>query len=138
MTAIKRVNHILSTYKYKRSHENDHKGHKNIGCVIFRNEIVESYGCNLYDTNHWHGSIHAEHHAINKLKQSNKNKKVDVLIFRINKSYKNIMTCLPCDNCKKRLKFDIYKKGYSLNKIFCTHINEENKLDFLIFKKSEL
>ena len=138
MTAIGRVMSLLDIYKCKRYHGNDHRGHKNIGCVIFRNGIVESYGYNLYNTNKWHGSIHAEEAAINKLKKSNKNKKVDVLIFRINKSYEKIMTCLPCNECKRRLKFDIDKKGYNLNKIFCTYVNKDKKLNFLIFKKADL
>ena len=134
---VHEVHSILEEYKIKRYHGNDHNGHKNIGCVIFGTKI-ESYGYNYYNTNKFHKSIHAEHNAILKLKKSKKHKKVNVLIFRISKSYKNIMSCLPCEECKKKLKFDIEKKGYCLNKIFCTNVNDNNELNFTILRKTDL
>ena len=138
MASITRVINVLDIYRDKRSHTNDHRGHNYIGCVIFRNGNIESYGYNLYDTDCWHRSIHAEENAINKLRKSKKNKKVNVLLFRLDKSYKHFLTCLPCEKCKKRLKFDIDKKGYKLNKIYCTNIDEQNNLDFVILKKNDL
>ena len=47
------------------------------------------------------------------------------------------MTCFPCNNCKKRLKEDIIKKGYLLNNIYCT-FKENDKLRIVKYKKSDL
>ena len=47
------------------------------------------------------------------------------------------MSVLPCCKCRLRLKYGILKKGYNLNKIFCTHV-VDNKINFIIIKKSEL
>ena len=79
--------------------------------------------------------MHAEHHAINKLKYSNKKRKVNVIIFRICNSGENILKGKPCENCQRRLKYDIAKKGYKLNKGYYT---EKNYDDFICMKKNDL
>ena len=134
------IKELLIKYKNERAFKNDYNGHKYIGCVIFDKNITYSFGYNKYykfNKKVFSNSIHAEQDAINKLKYTKKKKKVNVLIFRINKSFKKFMSVLPCCKCRLRLKYGILKKGYNLNKIFCTHV-VDNKTNFIIIKKSEL
>jgi cytidine deaminase len=131
------IKSILNNFILKRSFKNDHNGHKYIGCVIFNKKNIYSYGYNIYNTDSRKRSIHAEHNAINKLKKTDKRKKINVLIFRIDRSYKKVMTCVPCERCKKRLKEDIKKKGYLLNNIYCTS-NDNDNLRIIKYKKSDL
>ncbi len=134
------IRDLLNKYKDVRSVKNDYNGHKYIGCIIFNKNITYSYGYNIYNKfnkNVFSNSIHAEEDAIYKLKYTKKKKKVNVLIFRINKSFNKFMTVLPCYKCRLKLKYGLIKKGYNLNKIYCTNVID-NKINFIVIKKSEL
>lgn len=101
--------------------ENDNNGHHKIGCLIFdKSYNICSFGYNKYNVDKFNRSLHAEKDAINKLKFNSKNKKVNVLIFRISNDNKNILLGLPCSNCKNSLILGIKNKGYNLKKIYYT------------------
>ena len=97
--------------------------------------IFYSFGYNQYNTGINNQTIHAEDHAIRKLKFSKKKRKVDVIIFRVCNLGKHILNGSPCDKCKKLLKNNIEKKGYKLNRVYYTN-KDTNKICFI--KKSEL
>lgn len=86
----------------------------NLGIVFY------AFGFNQYNIDKKFKSIHAEHDAVNKLRFCEKNKKVDVLIFRISKNGCNVMLGAPCESCRQHLKYGIKKKGYKLNKVYYT------------------
>tara|TARA_Y100000389_G_C17450756_1_gene514621 strand:+ start:514 stop:792 length:279 start_codon:yes stop_codon:yes gene_type:complete len=80
-------------------------------------------GINYYNIDGKYNSIHAEVNAINKLPINNKRKKVNVFVFRTNKSGKVLTMAKPCDNCIKYIKQNLRIKGYRLNNIFYTDFN---------------
>ena len=92
-----------------------------------------AWGYNKYQIDLKNGTIHAEEDAINKLKFTKKNIKVNVLIFRVGKN-KKILSGKPCLNCQKILRNKIWKKGYNLKKVIYTI--ETNKIGIL--KNSQL
>lgn len=83
-------------------------------------------------------SIHAEHHAIQKLprpqKKLNHLKKVDMLVIRVNRSG-SLGNSKPCLHCLYMLSEKLPEKGYSLCKVYYStefgDINEK-KLHALI------
>ena len=85
--------------------------------------VFYAFGYNQYNIGKNFLSIHAEHHAVNKLRYSKKRKKVDVIIFRISNNGKNILCGSPCENCQKILRNGIKQKGYTLNRVYYTETN---------------
>lgn len=79
-------------------------------------------------------SLHAEHHAVNKLKYSHKKKKVDLIVFRTSNHCQNLLLSAPCENCRKKIKEGLKYKGYSLNRVYFT--NNDGNLEFI--KSNEL
>ena len=89
-----------------------------VGAVVVNKGVIIGEG--------WHqkaGKPHAEVNAINKLPINNKRKKVNVFVFRTNKSGKVLTMAKPCDNCIKYIKQNLIIKGYRLNNIFYTDFN---------------
>jgi len=82
--------------------------------------VFYAFGYNQYNIGKNFLSIHAEHHAVNKLRYSRKRKKVDVIIFRVSNNGKNILCGAPCANCQKILRDGIKQKGYTLNRVYYT------------------
>ena len=103
--------------------------------MINHASMFYAFGYNQYNIGKNYKTIHAEHHAINKLKFSKKKKKVNVIVFRICNLGEDILCAKPCYNCQIRLKIDIEKKGYSLNRVYYTETNSD---EFNFIKKSEL
>jgi cytidine deaminase len=65
-------------------------------------------------------SVHAEENAINKLRQlprHKKNKRVDLLVIRVNKSG-TLGSSKPCIHCLLRLYSLLPEKGYILDTIY--------------------
>ena len=79
-----------------------------------------AFGYNQYNIGKNFLTIHAEHHAVNKLRYSKKKKKVDVLIFRICNKGENILLGAPCENCQRIMREGIKSKGYTLNRVYYT------------------
>ena len=103
--------------------------------LINHASVFYSFGYNQYETNIVNKTIHAEDHAIKKLKKTKKRRKVDVIVFRICNSGKHILDGKPCEKCKKLLKLNLEKKGYRLNRVYYTE-KKNNCISFI--KKSNL
>jgi len=94
-----------------------------------------AFGYNQYNIGKNFLSIHAEHHAVNKLRYTKKKKKVDVLIFRICNKGENILLGAPCENCQKIMQDGIKAKGYTLNRVYYTTKDTD---DFTFIKSVNL
>jgi cytidine deaminase len=93
--------------------------------LINQSIVFYAFGYNQYNIGINFLSIHAEHHAVNKLRYSNKRKKVDVIIFRICNNGEDILCAAPCENCQRILINGIKNKGYILNRVYYTNkLNE--------------
>ena len=103
--------------------------------MIRKRIVFYAFGYNKYAIGPNHQTIHAECDAINKLKYTNKSKKVDVLVYRISNNGKDIMLGKPCKNCQRRLYYGLYNKGYFLNRVYYTIKGNE---PLGIIKNSEL
>ena len=98
-----------STYKFK------------MGAVIFNKKIIVSSGHNDIRSSSipdkykvWPNSIHAEQDAIFNCKDWSKLKGCSILVFRISKTTKQLLTAMPCPKCLTLLKFvDIKTIFYS-------------------------
>ena len=107
----------------------------------FDSLIELSYGENHFRPTSEIKSIHAEHHAIQKLPQLPKKhhqKKVDILIVKTSKT-----GCLgmskPCIHCLMIMNDLAPKKGYRINKVYYTDDKGnliENRLNKLILEEN--
>ena len=86
----------------------------NLGIVFY------AFGFNQYNVDNNFSSIHAEHHAVNKIKFSEKRKKVNVIIFRVSKNGRDVMLGAPCENCRRHLRIGKKAKGYKIHKVYYT------------------
>tara|TARA_B110000971_G_C19513668_1_gene278544 strand:- start:32 stop:307 length:276 start_codon:yes stop_codon:yes gene_type:complete len=79
-----------------------------------------SHGINYYNIDKECRTIHAEVNAIDNLRISHKRTKVNIFVFRTNKSGNILTMSKPCDNCIKYIKKNINIKGYRLHRIYYT------------------
>ena len=62
--------------------------------------------------------IHAEENAVNKLKVSQNNKPIDIVVFRTNKSGNSLLMAKSCSNCKYIMNKILKKKIGNLENLF--------------------
>lgn len=117
--------------EYRLTIKNNHRGHSYLGCVIFFRDKIYSYGINQYNVDFKFNSIHAEVDAVSKLKYSEKIKKVNLLVFRINKNKKELCNAKPCQNCIHCIKYFMKKKNYRLKANKCWYTNENGEFTYL-------
>lgn len=86
---------------------------------------------NEYNTNN---TIHAEMNAVKSLKCQLKTKKVDIIVFRTNKTATSILCSKPCQNCIKGVKKTFIEKNYKLNRFY--YINYDGEVEY--YKSSTL
>ena len=71
-------------------------------------------------------NVHAEVDACMKLrfnKNPEKNKKVNLIVFRSNPKKNRLLMAKPCCNCIKMMYYLIHKKGYILKGVYYTDDN---------------
>ena len=78
-----------------------------------------SVGINHYNVDGKFTSIHAEVDAVKNLKKSIKNKRVYMIVFRVNKQGKICMS-KPCSNCIREIKREFKNKNYRCSIIYYT------------------
>lgn len=91
------------------------------------------YGVNQYNVDCKNGTIHAEVDALLKLEYQLNLKKVDILVFRTNKSGKKLMNAKPCCNCISQILRIFKKKNYKTSRIYYT--NEIGEINFIKLNK---
>ena len=117
--------------EYRLSIKNNHRGHSYLCCVIFFRNKIYSYGINQYNVDFKFNTIHAEVDAVSKLKYSEKTKKVNLMVFRINRNKKELCNAKPCQNCINCIKYFMKKKNYRLKSNKCWFTNENGEFDYL-------
>ena len=110
-------------------------GNAYIGCVAcdLKKEKIYSSGINLYNSDlnvHFKTQraqvIHAEENTVSKLKKSEKNKPIDIVVFRTNKNGNGLLMAKSCDNCKSIMNKVLISKNWKPRKLIYT--NEEGNL----------
>lgn len=69
--------------------------------------------------------------AVSKLKSSEKCKKVNVVVFRVNNSGTKLCMAKPCCNCAKGIKDAFEHKNYKLKANKCWYTNEVGELEYI-------
>ena len=67
--------------------------------------------------------VHAEENAVNKLKLSEKNKPIDIIVFRTNKSGSDLLMAKSCTNCKRIMNKVLLSKNWKPRKLIFTDEN---------------
>ena len=107
--------------------KNDHNGKAYIGAIIYNKEHCFSYGINRYNIDYNFNTIHAEVNAVNNLKYNHKlrQKKINMIVYRINRNKHELCNAKPCQNCLNYIKLNLKRKNYRLknNRIYYTDNN---------------
>jgi cytidine deaminase len=82
-------------------------------------------GVNEYNTNN---TVHAEMNAVKSLKKRIKTKKVDIIVFRTNKTASSLLCSKPCQNCVNGVWKTLSQKNYKLNKFY--YINYDGDVEY--------
>jgi|TARA_B100001093_G_C26487632_1_gene867616 cytidine deaminase len=90
--------------------------------------IFYAVGVNQYNIDGKYSSLHAEVDAVNKLKKSEKNKRVNMIVFRVNKQG-DICMSKPCINCMKVIKKELKRKNYKCPIIYYTE--QDGSINYL-------
>lgn len=67
--------------------------------------------------------IHAEENTVEKLKISEKNKPIDIVVFRTNKNGTNLLMAKSCSNCKNVMNRVLTAKNWKPRKLIFTDEN---------------
>ena len=67
--------------------------------------------------------------AVKSLKYREKKKKVDIVVFRTNKTATSLLCSKPCCNCIKGVYNTLHRKNYKLNKFY--YVNYEGEIEIL-------
>jgi len=91
-------------------------------------EISAFYGAgiNIYNIDKNYTSLHAEVHAVQNLNFTKKKTKVNLFVFRTNKTVSNLMMAKTCLKCINYINKNLTYKGYKLHRIYYT--NEEGSI----------
>jgi hypothetical protein len=72
--------------------------------------------------------------AVKSLKYQIKTKKVDIIVFRTNKTATSILCSKPCQNCINGVSKTLNQKNYKLNRFY--YINYDGDVEY--YKSSNL
>ena len=94
-----------------------------VSFLIKKKSVFYVWGHNQYSVDFKKRSIHAEVDAMNKLKYSQKTKKVIIIVFRINNAGTKLLMAKPCPNCLNYMKMSLKTKNYKIRKAYYTDNN---------------
>ncbi len=109
-------------------------GYAYIGCIAcdLKKQKIYSSGMNLYNTDLNSKFkrcipqvVHAEENTVEKLKVSEKNKPIDIVVFRTNKSGSDLRMAKSCTNCKHVMNKILIQKNWKPRKLIFTDENGE-------------
>jgi len=89
--------------------------------------VFYAYGVNQYNIDLKFNTIHAEVDAVNKLKKSEKQKQINMIVFRVNNSGTKLCMAKPCINCVRQIKISLKQKNYKLKSNKCWYTDEEGE-----------
>lgn len=96
--------------------------------------VFYAFGMNRYNVDLKYTSIHAEIDAVRKLKKSEKTKKINIVVFRVNNSGSRLCMAKPCCNCVNGIKKALEEKNYKLKANRCWYTNEDGDFEYIKFK----
>lgn len=76
-------------------------------------------GVNEYNIDLKFNTIHAEVNAVRSASQQKKPKKVNMIVFRVNKKGEYVMS-KPCNCCMRTISIELKNKNFKCNKIYYT------------------
>ena len=126
-----RLHDITCSYASKRCCiENCHNGRAKIGCIICttRSDI---FGINYYNIDNKYTSIHAEVDAVNKLRYTKKQKKIEMIVFRTNNKGDKLMMAKPCQCCVFYIRKTLKYRNYKLKSNKCWYTNEDGDFSYI-------
>ena len=128
---INTLHSIADDYILKRANiENCHNGRAKIGCVIV-SDGFDIFGINHYNIDTKFTSRHAEVDAVTKLRYSEKQKQIIMLVFRTNNKGDKLLMAKPCDNCVKSIRKTLKYKNYKLKANKCYYTDREGKFSYI-------
>jgi hypothetical protein len=80
---------------------------------------------NEYNKNN---TVHAEMNAVKSLKYQIKTKKVNIIVFRTNKTASSILCSKPCQKCVDGVWNSLVEKNYKLNRFY--YINYDGEVEY--------
>ena len=107
-------------------------GYAYIGCIAcdLKKQKIYSSGINMYNTDlnsqfkkYVPQVVHAEENTVHRLKRSEKNKPIDIIVFRTNKSGNDLLMAKSCSNCKNVMNRVLTKKNWKPRKLIFTDEN---------------
>ena len=90
-----------------------------------------AYGINRYNIDLKFSTIHAEMEAVNKLRKSEKNISIKMIVFRVNNSGTDLCMAKPCENCVRGIRRTLRRKNYKLKGNKCFYTDENGEIDFI-------
>ena len=122
---------IADDYVLRRAHiENYHNGRAKIGCVIV-SDSFDIFGINHYNIDTKFNSRHAEVDAVTKLKYTEKQKQITMLVFRTNNKGDKLLMAKPCKNCVREIRRTLKFKNYKLKANKCYYTDEEGNFSYI-------
>lgn len=67
--------------------------------------------------------VHAEENTVEKLKNSEKKKHIDIIVFRTNKSGNDLLMAKSCSNCKNIMNKVLIEKNWKPRNLIFTDAN---------------
>jgi cytidine deaminase len=120
---------IVDDYILRRANiENYKNGRAKIGCIII-SESFDLFGINHYNIDSKFNSRHAEVDAVTKLKYTEKQKKVKIIVFRTNNKGDKLLMAKPCEHCVQEIRRTLKFKNYKLDKNRCYYTNENGIIE---------
>ena len=102
-----------------------------LGALFIISIVFYAYGINQYNVDYKFTSIHAEIDAVSKLKRSEKTKKINMIVFRVNNSGTKLCMAKPCSDCIKGIKRNLKYKNYKLKANKCWYTNVDGDFSFI-------
>lgn len=107
-------------------------GYAYIGCIAcdLKKHKIYTSGMNMYNTDlnskfrkYIPQVVHAEENTVNKLKKTEKNKPIDIVVFRTNKNGTGLLMAKSCSNCKSIMLKTLTEKNWKPRKLVFTDSN---------------
>jgi cytidine deaminase len=122
---MNRLYDITDDYILRRSNIKNYKnGRAKIGCII-SSDAFDLFGINHYNIDSKFNSRHAEVDAVTKLRYTEKQKQITIIVFRTNNNGDKLMMAKPCEHCVLQIRRTLKFKNYKLkgNKCWYTDID---------------
>ena len=128
---MNRLHDITDDYVLRRSNiENYKNGRAKIGCIIVADGF-DIFGINHYNIDTKFNSRHAEVDAVTKLRYTEKQKQISMIVFRTNNKGDKLLMAKPCKHCIFEIRRTLKFKNYKLKANKCYYTDEDGKFSYI-------